>query len=313
VPTRAQISSTAPVVEKVLDLYFSDAPFALAPEEIPGIPSVREWLLNRAGWVDESALPKPSGQSREKTRTEASAPVRRRNSSEWEPVTVLQEGTMRICPLVLVHPANGKLEDYHGLVSAVGGFRRVLGIAARGAFEPEAPQVNIESAAASHLAALFEEEPGGQFQLAGFGFGALIVLEMGRQLHSAGRDVPPLALIGAQPPISDRPAGWLAGFKKALGKSSSPPRLEPFDIEDGIATAHESAWRTYRFRKARFPATVILPIDLAADHRAAWQDILPDCEIEITKSAWGDLLALPGVKRVASILNKAAPAADGLL
>jgi hypothetical protein len=314
VPTRAQITATAPLVEKVLDLHFCDTAFALAAEEIPGIPSVREWLLNRAGWVDESALPKTSGPGREKGPTEAQPTTpRRRVPSEWEPVTVLQEGTVRTCPLVLVHPANGKLDDYHGLVSALGGFRRVLGIAARGAFEPEASQASIESAAATHLAALFEEEPGGRFQLAGFGFGALIVLEMGHQLHSAGRDVPPLALIGAQPPVSDRPTGWLAAFKKALGKSPSPPRLEPFDCEEGIAAAHESAWQAYRFRKSKFPATVILPIDLASEHRSGWQEILPECEIEITKSAWGDLLALPGVKRVASILNKAAPAADGLL
>jgi thioesterase domain-containing protein len=180
----------------------------------------------------------------------------------------------------------------------------VIGIAARGALNPEACHPSIESAAAQYIAALFEDAPLQDFQLAGFGFGAIVGLEMARQLQAAGRSLPHLVLIGSLPPPRDKPRGWLDSMKKALKRSSPISRMEPQPASTAVAARHESVLKNYRFPVCDIPATIILPADLS-EATDAWQEILPSAAVEITRSSWAEMLSTPAVKRIASILNTA--------
>jgi thioesterase domain-containing protein len=180
----------------------------------------------------------------------------------------------------------------------------VIGIAARGALNPEACHPSIESAAAQYIAALFEDAPLQDFQLAGFGFGAIVALEMARQLQAAGRSLPRVVLIGSLPPHTDKPRGWLDSMKKALKRSAPISRMEPQPASTAVAARHESILKNYRFPVCDIPATIILPADLS-EATDAWQEILPSAALEITRSSWAEMLSTPAVKRIASILNTA--------
>jgi thioesterase domain-containing protein len=188
--------------------------------------------------------------------------------------------------------------------------RRILGFSARGLSNHEACHPCIEDAAAQYIAALFEEEQPGNFQLAGYGFGAAVVLEMARQLEAAGREIPDIVLIGAVPPRSTAADGWLSKVKLALKRQTPEERLEPLPPENETAVRHLAAWRQYRFSPANFPARIILPADLGEEVVSAWNQILPAVEFEFTRSAWSEMLARPAVKRVASILNSPPVAQD---
>jgi thioesterase domain-containing protein len=180
----------------------------------------------------------------------------------------------------------------------------VIGIAARGALNPEACHPSIESAAAQYIAALFEDAPLQDFQLAGFGFGAIVALEMARQLQAAGRSLPRVVLIGSLPPHTDKPRGWLDSMKKALKRSAPISRMEPQPASTALAARHESILKNYRFPVCDIPATIILPADLS-EATDAWQEILPSAAVEITRASWTEMLTTPAVKRIASILNAA--------
>ena len=308
IPSAPEIQSAREVFPQVLDFFVgSHETYALADNPISGAVCLKQWLLNRAGWVDESALPQPV----QVTSSELSAPVakaaqasslnKRLVSSAWVPlVEMCMEGSGST--LVLVHSANGLTESYSDLLGALGKSRRVIGIAARGALNPEACHPSIESAAAQYIAALFEDEPLQDFQLAGFGFGGTVALEMVRQLQAAGRPLPRLVLIGSVPPHTDKPVGWLDSMKKALKRSVPPFRMEPEPATSGVAARHEAILKQYRFPRCDIPATIILPADLS-ESTDAWQDILPGATVEITRSSWAEMLSTPAVKRIASILN----------
>lgn len=205
-------------------------------------------------------------------------------------------------PLVLIHSADGLTDCYSDLLGAIGRSRRVLGVSARGVLNPESSHPSIESAAAQYIAALFEDDPLDNFQLAGFGFGAIVSLEMARQLHAAGRSLPRLVLIGANPPQTEKNRSWLDSMKNAFKRTSAPIRMEPSTASSTVAQRHEAILKVYRFSTCDLPATIVLPSDLA-DSSLAWQEILPSATVEITRSVWADMLSIPAVKRLASILN----------
>jgi hypothetical protein len=310
IPSAAQAQSVRDVLPQVLDFFVgAQAIYALADNPVSGAVCVKQWLLNRAGWVDESALPQPVQSTSTQpvaqvAKSPQAAPAAKRPvQSAWTPL-------VEMCPrsigstLVLVHPANGLTDSYSELLGALGNSRRVIGIAARGALNPEACHPSIESAAAQYIAALFEDAPLQDFQLAGFGFGAIVALEMARQLQAAGRSLPRLVLIGSLPPHTDKPRGWLDSMKKALKRSGPISRMEPKPASTAVGMRHELILKNYRFPVCDIPATVILPADLS-EATDAWQEILPSAAVEITRSSWAEMLSTPAVKRIASILNTA--------
>jgi hypothetical protein len=310
-PTAAEIKATRELFSQVLDVFVSrQGVYALSDQAAGDAVCQKQWLLNRAGWIDESALPQaaqptvsqpqPSSAPASPKAFEPAVQTRRAAQSAWTPlVEMCSKGSGS--PLVLVHPADGLTDSYAELLYALGNSRRVIGIAARGALNPEACHPSIESAAAQYIAALFEDEPLQDFQLAGFGFGAIVALEMARQLQAAGRALPRLVLIGAMPPPTDQIGGWLASMKKAFKRSAAPARMEPRPPSNAAAARHEAILKNYRFPACDIPATIVLPADLA-ESSAPWQELLPGAAVEITRSSWSEMLSTPAVKRVASIL-----------
>ena len=302
------IQQTQPFEKSVLSVHAGSAVYVLSNEDEEGAITLQSWPLNRAGWIDPSQLPSPSSETpTSHTPAEPVAartlPVRRNSSSEaWTPLVKLQNGEGGH-PLILVHSANGSPEIYRELVESIGPGRRIFGITARGFSNPEACHPNIETAAAQYLAAIFEEEPTSNFQLAGFGFGATVVLEMARQLQSVGRELPELVLIGCTPPQTIQTENWLGRLKKSFKRSKGTERMESSDPENPTAARHEAIWRSYRFPVSEFPVKIILPSNLGEGVTEAWLQILPNAEIEFTRSYWADMLARPAVKRLASILN----------
>jgi thioesterase domain-containing protein len=310
IPSAFQIQFASQLFPQALDFFVgTHVIYAISDNQLPNAVCLKQWLLNRAGWIDEPALPQPV----QPTTNEQVAVVARGAQSipaAKSPVQSAWAPLVELCPkgigstLVLVHPADGLTDSYADLLGALGKSRRVIGIAARGALNPEACHPSIESAAAQYIAALFEDAPLQDFQLAGFGFGAIVALEMSRQLQAAGRSLPRLVLIGSQPPQTDKPKGWLDSMKKALKRSTPVLRMEPHSVSTVVSTRHESILKNYRFSACDIPAIIILPADLA-ESTDAWQEILPSASVEITRSSWADMLSTPAVKRVASILNTA--------
>jgi thioesterase domain-containing protein len=312
IPTAEQIRGMQPFAPQSFDVFIGSAPYVLAPQSIPGTVSVNEWLLNRAGWIDENALPKSqvptsvvaisSPSARSKPSEDQVKSTRLSSKEPWDPVVKMQEGSGGEL-LVLVSDSSGSPEIYRDLIHALGPSRRILGIAARGEHSSEACHPSIESAAAQYIAALLEDENPVTWKLAGFGFGAVVALEMARQLDSAGRTLPQLVFLGATLPVVLRPSGWLESVKKALQKTSYSPKMEPAAAFSETAMRHESSWKKYRFPTSGISATIVLPSDMPFEAVDVWRKLLPNAQFESVKSQWRDMLKNPAVKRIASILN----------
>ena len=286
----------------VLDCLVGEQIWTISSEAVEGAISVEEWPLTRGGWIDESLLPRPEPPVTHKVLPKAAPVEKPRPAAPWIPVSVLQkEGSSP--PLVLVPAAAGVTETYRDLVSAMGIGRRLLGLTARGACDPDACHTTIESAAAAWIAALSEEDPSLSFDFCGFGYGGIAALEMARQLAAAKRRVPSIILIGSPPPQTEKPSGWLASMKNAFNRWSPSVRLEPFTPNGEPAQTHEAAWRRYRFVPCNLQARIIIPRDFPPDSAAMWLAILPSARVEDVKCTWAEMLAYPAVKRLASILS----------
>ena len=286
----------------VMDCLVGEQIWTISSEAVEGTISVEEWPLTRGGWIDESSLPRPEPPSKHKDSPKAVPEEKPRPAVPWVPVSTLQkEGSSP--PLVLVPAASGVTETYRDLVSAMGDGRRLLGLTARGACDSEACHTTIESAAAAWIDALAEDDPSLSFDLCGFGYGGIAALEMARQLAAAKRRAPGLILIGSPPPQTEKPSGWLASMKNAFKRWNPSVRLEPFTPIGEPAQTHEAAWRRYRFVPCDLQARIIIPSDFPPDYAATWLAILPSARLEPVKCTWGEMLAFPAVKRLASILS----------
>ncbi len=291
-----------------IDTFEGDHLWTLSQEKFPGTIAVEEWPLTRGGEVDESLLPTPPATARPVS-TEASsstvtapAPEPQKSAAPWNPISLLQ-GKGSGNPLVLVAPLSGLPESYQDLVTAIGSQRRIIGLTARGAAQPDAPHPSIEAAAAAWIDALLEEDPSLSFDLCGFGFGGVAALEMARQLLAARRPVPRLILLGAPAPQTEASTRWLASMKNVFRRLNPPDRVEPFTPIGEPARSHAAAWARYRFSPCNVPAHIIIPSDFPPDAGAAWIDILPSANIELVKCTWAEMLSFPAVKRLATLIS----------
>ena len=285
----------------VIDCLAGEQLWALASGSVDGAIPVAEWPLTRGGWIDEAALPRPEPPAAHKV-PKAAPQAQPRPAVPWVPVSVLQNEGASL-PLVLVPTASGVPETYRDLVSALGNGRRILGLTARGACDPDACHTTIESAAAAWIVALAEEDPSLSFDLCGFGYGGIAALEMARQLAAAKHRVPAVTLIGAPPHQTEKPSGWLSSMKSVFKRLNPESRVEPFSSIGEPARTHEAAWRKYRFVPCNLQARIIVPSDFPPDAAAAWLEILPSARIEPVKCTWAEMLAYPAVKRMASLLS----------
>jgi AMP-binding enzyme/Thioesterase domain len=285
----------------VIDCVIGEQTWTLSPASVEGTISVPEWPLTRGGWIDEASLPRPEPPANPKI-PKAVPQEKPRQVVPWTPVSVLQKDGSST-PLVLVPTASGVTATYSDLVSALGNGRRILGLTARGACDPEACHTTIEGAAAAWIDALAEDDPSLSFDLCGFGYGGIAALEMARQLAAAKRRVPALILIGTPPPQVERPSGWLSSMKSVFKRlNPDEDRVEPFTSIGEPAQTHEAAWRRYRFVPCPLQARIIIPSDFAPEAASAWLAILPSARLIPVKCTWAEMLAFPAVKRLASII-----------
>ena len=316
-PDAAESFARMPYHAHALDVFTDKEVYVLSTDEVPGTVRMDRWPLNPSGWIDVPALTgreevksdqvptnRPNRSSSETEPPQQPPPPRRRTTETWSPIIKMQPGQGGEL-LVLVHPASGDPGNYAELLKALGPERPVIGIEARGMLNPEACHPSVESAAAQYLAALFEEERSKDYQLAGFGFGGTVVLEMARQLAAAGRSLPRVVVFGTTPPRHDSPKNWLKTVKKVLKKSPPPPRVEPWELISDVDQRHLDLGNAYRIEKMDIPVTIILPSDADPDAAEVWVEILPEADFEVTKSPWACMLDFPAVKRIASILNSA--------
>ncbi len=116
----------------------------------------------------------------------------------WSPLVTLEVGEGEAAsrpPFVCVHPIGGAVFCYRELARRLAGERPVLALQARGLAEGEVPFARVEEMAAAYREALAAVQPAGPYHLGGWSFGALVALEIARQLDERGEAVAYLALI----------------------------------------------------------------------------------------------------------------------
>ena len=102
-------------------------------------------------------------------------------------------------PFYCVHSISGEVSSLFNLVRVLGGEQRFYGIQVpkdkmNGAFP-----TSIEAVAEHHVKALTAFQPEGPLVLGGWSAGAVLALEMARQLRALGRDVPLLVAMDGAP------------------------------------------------------------------------------------------------------------------
>ncbi|AGM07125.1 non-ribosomal peptide synthetase [Amycolatopsis keratiniphila] len=107
-------------------------------------------------------------------------------------------------PLYLVHPTGGSVRWYVKLAGLIGQDRPVLAFQAPGSDGVGDTPETVEALAKAYVADLLATGQVEPFTLCGWSFGAVLVHEMARQLHAAGRRVdPPLLLDPPMPTAAE--------------------------------------------------------------------------------------------------------------
>jgi amino acid adenylation domain-containing protein len=105
-------------------------------------------------------------------------------------------------PLFCVHPGEGTVLCYRGMVREMAPGRPVYGLQALDFEMGRAPLVRIEEMAARYVTALRARQPEGPYLLAGWSYGGLVAFEMARQLAGAGQEVARLFLFDCRLPVT---------------------------------------------------------------------------------------------------------------
>jgi pyochelin synthetase len=119
---------------------------------------------------------------------------------DWTPLVRLHDGSVR--PWFFVHPAGGNVVCYRALA---GRTRRGLhGFQAPGPAAGRPPLEKVEDLANEYLRSLLGEHPHGPYRLGGWSSGAVIALELARQLAERGEPVRRLVVLDAPAPVAPR-------------------------------------------------------------------------------------------------------------
>ena len=167
-------------------------------------------------------------------------------------------------PLFLVHDLNGAVGRYVELARRLGPDQPVWGLRYRGAHK------TIESMAAQYLQEIRTVQPSGPYRLGGWCFGAVVALEIARQLNAAGEEVTLLALIAIGPfdfPRLVSPSAWRR--YKAQTDQAQIDRVQISRRLDRRIRFHLSRARALSFGQgtAYLLRTAARPIRRAAGHR----------------------------------------------
>jgi surfactin synthase thioesterase subunit len=123
------------------------------------------------------------------------AELRRLGARLPGPLVEIQYGEQAHPPLFLVHPVSGQVGPYCGLAHALGDEFAVFGLQAVGLYSDEEPLATVTAMASRYVEELRSVEPDGPYCLGGCSTGAVIALEMARQLAGSGSQVRLLAII----------------------------------------------------------------------------------------------------------------------
>lgn len=278
--------------------------------------SVSEFPLTPGGRIHDTQLPRPTlapAQAKVAAQTEekpAEPAVPTVPADEWDPLVLLQK-TPEAPVLFLIHDFAGSPDTYRSLATLLREDWTLYATTARGLHQPSACHRTVETEAAALVEAVCLLDPDGPFHLCGYGYGAILAMEMARQLRIAGRQVPYLALVGSRPPETETRPDWRKTLTRvfSIGSAKSPPPAIP---STPVAATHQSALEAYRAKPLAGPAGIILGSDMGRDVEAAWLEVVPEAIVESVSHPSAQLLTDPAVKRLSVLLRQwTVPAADG--
>ncbi len=251
------------------------------------------------------------------------------------PLVTLHEGGAG-APFFCVHPGGGHVLCYADLARYLGAERPVIGLQSRGhdgeaAFDPD-----IESMAASYLAAIRAVVPAGPALLGGWSMGGLVAYEMARRQLAAGSAVAALVLIDTAVPRPARAWGRadiLARFAADLGLPS--PGEEALGAADALERILEQGRRASalaadvdlprlrhlcrlfehnvgamrRYRPGSFAGTVTLLRPRArradrGDPTLGWGELAAGVELVWVPGDHGSMVREPHVRELAAELSR---------
>jgi amino acid adenylation domain-containing protein len=129
----------------------------------------------------------------------------------------------------------------HGLARSLGPDQPFYAIHPHGLDDSPMPD-SIEAMARERLAALREARPHGPYFLAGHCNGALVAVEMARQLLAENEDVPLVVIMDAAVPWRTKPVG----LSLSLGNAPAPRNSEPVPLPAPAAEADDTLFARYR-------------------------------------------------------------------
>jgi thioesterase domain-containing protein len=109
-------------------------------------------------------------------------------------------------PFFCIHASSGSAFPYVGLATRVGRDQPFYGLESPGLDDGARPLATFEEMAAVYAAAVTEQQPAGPYRIGGWSIGAIIALEMARQLRAAGHEVAQLVMIDTALLDRDDPA-----------------------------------------------------------------------------------------------------------
>lgn len=273
--------------------------FVLTVDELP---------LTPGGQIHESKLPRPtitpapSPTTSPRPDKPAEPVVSATTAREWDPLVLLHK-TPEAPVLFLIHDFGGNPEKYRPLAALLRDDWTLYATTARGLHQPSACHLTVETEAAALVEAVCLLDPDGPFHLCGYGYGAILAMEMARQLRIAGRQVPYLALLGSRPPESETRPDWRKTLTRVFSMGSAKPAAAPIPSTPAAA-AHRTALENYHGKPLNGPAGIILGADMGRDVEAAWMDCVPEGIVETISCPTAQMLSEPPVKRLSVILRE---------
>lgn len=221
-------------------------------------------------------------------------------------------------PLYVVH-SDSHLQAERDAIASWGGTRPVMGIPLPGTRGPIPPFGTVGEIADRFLPALGQAGP---YRLAGFGFGAVVALEIAHRLTDRGETVALLALI--RPPTmasapDDLRQERLAGLARRFGLDGTE------SLEEIHARIRRDGWYDDGVRPADLPRLQQVWADLARSVRSylpgrhdgptvlvhdvadppAWSEALPDAETHAFDHGIDSPMAILRDERLAAVLRRA--------
>jgi len=262
--------------------------------------------LTLGGTIQTDALPQPAVAQKTLPPSPADEPAPAspaqisRPAKLWDPLVLLYE-TADAPTLFLIHDLDGSPAPYQALAKLLKSDWTIHGTTARGLQDASACHLTVETEAAALVEAICLLDPDGPFHLVGHGFGAILAMEMARQLRVAARQVPYLVLTGTEPPPPPTDGTW----KRALSRFFARPATEaPTLSKNLVVAAHQTALKNFQAKPLPGPAGIILGADRTREAESAWRQCVPEAAIKTINAPAAQMLTDPPVKRIAVLMRE---------